>query len=139
MEASSSTEAQSPQPLTQTPQRFCRVGWNTGDCFSTTDFPCGTIAFASGCGTVGIVDTNPVDPLWISARRLSRLNRWVLAPEKGISNIEVSCSMVGLRAATTKLSGSGSSRATGGSGVGITSIMGGIGFGLCPGAVATQT
>ena len=72
-------------------------------------------------------ETNPVDPRRICVMRSVRLNLWVLAPEKEISNIEVSCSAVGLSAASKKEAGNGSSGFTGGSGSGITSIMGGFG------------
>jgi hypothetical protein len=62
--------------------------------------------------------------------RSFRLNLWVFAPEKGISNIDVNCSTVGLRAASKKLSDSGSSGFTGGRGSGISTIIGGFGFGV---------
>ena len=62
--------------------------------------------------------------------RSVRLNLWVLAPENGISNIEVSCSTVGSRAASKNLGDIGSSGFTGGSGLGMTSMMGGLGFGV---------
>jgi hypothetical protein len=53
-----------------------------------------------------------------------------LAPEKGISNIEVSCSTVGSRNESKNLGGIGSSGFTGGSGVGKIMSMGGLGFGV---------
>jgi hypothetical protein len=62
--------------------------------------------------------------------RSFRLNLWVLAPENGISNIEVNCSTVGSRAASKNLGSIGSSGFTGGRGSGMTSIMGGLGFGV---------
>jgi len=51
-----------------------------------------------------------------------------LAPEKGISNIEVSCSTVGSRNESKNLGGS--SGFTGGSGSGSIMSMGGFGFGV---------
>jgi hypothetical protein len=63
----------------------------------------------------------------------------VLAPEKGISNIEVSCSTVGSRNESKNLGGIGSSGFTGGSGWGTIMSMGGLGFavglGVGPGGV----
>jgi len=43
----------------------------------------------TGAGAGGRFETKPVEPLWISSKRSSSLNRCVLAPEKPISNIEV--------------------------------------------------
>src|SRR5262245_13259858 len=73
--------------------------------------------------------------------RSFRLSLWVLAPEKGISNIDVSCSAVGLRTLSKKERNSGLLGCTGGSGSGITSTIGGgvgpgvggVGFGEGPG------
>src|SRR5260221_3566747 len=123
---SSSTETQSPQPFPQTPQRLVGPGWKTGG----GAFPSfsRTVPLPVGAG-VGSGDTNPVDPCRICAMRSFRLNLWVLAPEIAISNIEVSCSAVGLRAASKKLSDSGSSGFTGGRGLGISSMIGGFGPG----------
>src|SRR5260221_7680075 len=120
---SSSTETQSPQPFTQTPQRLVGPGWKTGG----GAFPSfsRTVPLPVGAG-VGSGDTNPVDPCRICAMRSFRLNLWVLAPEITISNIEVSCSAVGLRAASKKLSDSGSSGFTGGRGVGRSSMVSGL-------------
>jgi hypothetical protein len=88
------------------------------------------VSLPEGGAAGGIVDTNPVEPLWISARRSSRLNLCVLVPEKLISNREVNCSAVGSRIASKGGIGNGSSGFMGGSGSGMTSIMGGLGFGV---------
>ena len=66
--------------------------------------------------------------------RSVRLNLWVLAPEKGISNIEVNCSAVGSKTPSKKEIDNGLSGSTGGSGLGTTMSIGGLGFGVGLGA-----
>src|SRR5260221_13995373 len=61
--------------------------------------------------------------------RSVKLNLSIFAPEKETSNIELSCSAVGLSAASKKLSRTRSAGPTGGIGIGITSIIGGLRFG----------
>src|SRR4029077_13672890 len=114
-------------------QRLVGPGTKAGG--TTSFFPI-SLPVGAGGGAGAMGETNPVDPRRICAMRSVRLNLWVLAPEIEISNIEVSCSAVGLRAASKNEGGNGSSGSTDGSGFGTSMSMGGLGFGVGLGVVA---
>src|SRR5260221_8697273 len=83
---SSSTETQSPQPFTQTPQRLVGPGWKTGGGAFPSFSRTGPLPVGAGAGSG---DTNTLDPSRICAMRSFRLNLLVLAPQIAISNTDV--------------------------------------------------